>query len=687
MPDEGESENNTNSQRQAPDAERAAPSAGAAFISYASQDSAVAESICTTLESNGIVCWIAPRDVRPGDFYADAIVQAINACQVLVLVLSESSIGSAHVLREVERASAKQRPVISFRIDATPLPPGLEYFLSTSQWLDASGGRPEPSLPKLVDAVRRRSTAPAAPTQPSSPTPQGGQRAAPHRGSRVLIAAVILIAAGIVYILADKFWSSQRGVAPTPASQAAPATPAVAPAPAISERSVAVLPFTDLSEGKDQEYFSDGLSEELIDLLGKIPGLHVPARTSSFYFKGKQTTLADIAKALKVSHVLEGSVRKAGNNVRITADLVRVNDEAHLWSETYDRKLDDIFKLQDEIASAVVKALKVSLLSGDAPKVAHAANVGAYTLYLQGRSLIERGSLADNLKGQEYLQQGLKLDPTFAPAWAELSKARLVAFAAFGGATLEESRPGTVDAANQAVKLDPQLAAAHAALGQTLFAMDWDWEGADREVKRALELDPNDPDSLYLAAQIAVSQGRYQEAQRLAQSAIDGDPLRALGYRMLGTANYMGGRLADAEAAFRKALEVSPTGDSLHYKLALVLLRRKDTQGALAEMEREPHTGWRQQGLPLALDALGRKADADRALAIADKAAAQGWAYQTALIYANRHDFERAFALLDQAYDLHDPGLAVFVKGDPLLQSLRADPRYKALLRKMQLTV
>jgi TolB-like protein/Tfp pilus assembly protein PilF len=655
------------------------------FVSYASQDSAVAESICAALESDGIACWIAPRDVRPGDFYADAIVQAINACQVLVLVLSESSIASAHVLREVERASAKQRPVISFRIDATPLPTGLEYFLSTSQWLDASGGHLERSFPKLVEAVRRRGTAPVTPTL-RVPTPEPGRAAAPYRGSRVLIAAVLLIGAGILYILTDKFWPTHRGGAPTSTSQTAPPTAAaVAPAAAISERSVAVLPFTDLSAGKDQEYFSDGLSEELIDLLGKIPGLHVPARTSSFYFKGKQATLGEIAKALKVSHVLEGSVRKAGNDVRITADLVRVDDEAHLWSETYDRKLNDIFKLQDEIASAVVKALRVSLLAGDAPKVTHAANIDAYTLFLQGRSLVERGSLAENKKGRDYLQQALKLDPTYAPAWAELSRARLVAFASFGEGTLKASRQGMLDAANQALKLDPQLAAAHAALGQTLFALDWDWKGADREVKRALELDPTDIDSLYVAGQIAISQGRIQEARRLSQSVIAGDPLRALGYRQLGNADYFGGQLADAEAAFRKALEVSPTSDSLHYRLALVLLVHKDAQGALAEMEREPHMGWRQQGLPLALDALGRKADADRALAIAEKAGLQGWAYQTALIYACRHDFESTFAWLNRAYELRDPGLAVFVKADPMLESLRADARYKALLRKMKL--
>jgi TolB-like protein len=687
MAEDGGSEKSMGSQAQSPDAERATAAGGAVFVSYASQDSAVAESICTALEKDGIACWIAPRDVRPGDFYADAIVQAINACQVLVLVLSENSVASAHVLREVERASAKQRPVIAFRIDATPLPTGLEYFLSTSQWLDAGGGDLARSFPKLVEAVRRRRAAPVAPIL-RGPTLEAGRAVTTFRGSRVLITAVILIGVGILYILADKFWLSHQGGAPTTASQAAPATPAaVAAVAAISERSVAVLPFTDLSAGKDQEYFSDGLSEELIDLLGKIPGLHVPARTSSFYFKGKQATLGEIAKALRVSHVLEGSVRKAGNDVRITADLVRVDDEAQLWSETYDRKLDDIFKLQDEIASAVVKALKVSLLAGDAPKVAHAANIEAYTLYLQGRSSVERVNLADNLKGQEYLLQSLKLDPTYAPAWAQLSRARLVAFASFADGTFEASRQGTLDAANQAVKLDPQLALAHAALGGALFADDWDWNAADREVKRALELDPTDVDSLYLAAQIAVSQGRYQEARRLSQSGVAGDPLRAGGYRQLATADYFSGQLADAEAALRKALELSPTGDSLHYKLALILLMRNDAQGALAEMEREPHTGWRQQGLPLALDALGRKADADRALAIAVKAGSQGWAYQTALIYARRHDSDSAFAWLNRAYEMRDPGLAIFVKGDPMLESLRADPRYQALLRKMKLPV
>ncbi|HSY09171.1 MAG TPA: TIR domain-containing protein [Steroidobacteraceae bacterium] len=662
--------------------------AGAVFVSYASSDSATAESLCAYLERAGITCWIAPRDVRPGDFYADAIVQAINVCQALVLVLSAHSIASPHVVREVERASSKQRPVIAFRIDATPLPPGLEYFLSTSQWLDASADGAERAYPKLVEAVRRRSAG-AAERSSSAPagmtttgiTPQSTRSAAGI--NRMLTAAIVVIAAGLVYVLADRFWLSRR--APAAANALVQTVPASAVTPANGDKSVAVLPFTDLSERKDQEYFSDGLSEELIDLLGKIPGLRVSARTSSFFYKGKQTTLGEIASALKVAHVLEGSVRKAGGNVRITADLVRVSDEAHLWSETYDRKLDDIFKLQDEIAGAVVKALKVSLLSADVPKAIPTANIDAYTLYLQGRLLIERYDLADNLKGQEYLQQALKLDPKYAPAWAELSRARFVAFASFGASTYQEARPAVLEAANEALRLDPRLAAAHIALGSMLFAMDWDWSAADREFKSAIELDPGDSSTLPIAGQLAVSQGRYDEARRLAQTAIARDPLQILGYRGLGIASFFAGDLPGATTAFRKAIELSPTSDGLHYKLGLVLLSAGDAQGALAEFEHEPHAGWRRQGVPLALDALGRKADADRALALAAKDAPNGWGFQLAEIYAHRKDLDQAFVWLDHAYQQHDPGLAIYLKGDPLLANVRGDARYNALLRKMQL--
>jgi adenylate cyclase len=232
----------------------------------------------------------------------------------------------------------------------------------------------------------------------------------------------VTLCVALAYFVVDKFWLSKHAGSERPVAALAPAAAPVAPA--ISEKSVAVLPFLDMSEKKDQEYFSDGISEELIDLLTKVPGLHVPARTSSFYFKGKSEDIPTIAKRLLVAHVIEGSVRKSGNRLRVTAQLVRADNGYHLWSETYDRKVDDIFKVQDEIAGAVVKALKVSLLDTEGARAAPTANSEAYALYMQARALILRGAVTDSARAADYLQLAIKLDPKFAPAYARLTQVR-----------------------------------------------------------------------------------------------------------------------------------------------------------------------------------------------------------------------------------------------------------------------
>ena len=339
------------------------------FISYASPDAAVANALVEALEQRGIKCWIAPRDVTPGAFYADAIVEAINASRVLVVVLTQNAVASTHVLREVERASAKRHPVVSLRIDSAQLPTGLEYFLSASHWLDATASGIDAVLPKLADAVRRLIAPPsgADPSQtrdaakgpgdlfPQRPaTAKTGQRL-----SRPVAAAMAVIALVVAYLIVDKLWLSKPVAAERPS---AAGTSAATAAPAtISDKSIAVLPFVDMSEKHDQEYFSDGLSEELIDHLAHIPDLKVIARTSSFAFKGKNEDMRSIATKLGVANLLEGSVRKAGGELRITAQLIRASDGVHLWSEIYDRKLTDIFKVQDEISTTVAKALNVAL--------------------------------------------------------------------------------------------------------------------------------------------------------------------------------------------------------------------------------------------------------------------------------------------------------------------------------------
>jgi len=306
------------------------PAAGV-FISYASQDKAVADAVCLALEQAGVACWIAPRNVVPGESYAGAIVHAIDGTKLIVLILSEHGAASQHVLREVERASSKRHPVVAFRIDAAPMPADLEYFLNTSQWLDASGMGVERALPRLVEVIQRIIASPVRAGIDQGPTASPSQqipvsKQSSRRPRLLALALGVLGTLGLAYLAVDKLWVAKRGAT----EQSPPATTNIT-----GDKSIAVLPFADLSEKHDQEYFSDGLAEELLDLLAKTPGLRVIARTSSLYFKGRQASLTEIARTLNVANILEGSVRQSGNRLRVTTQLIRANSGEHLWSETY----------------------------------------------------------------------------------------------------------------------------------------------------------------------------------------------------------------------------------------------------------------------------------------------------------------------------------------------------------------
>jgi serine/threonine protein kinase/tetratricopeptide (TPR) repeat protein len=483
------------------------------------------------------------------------------------------------------------------------------------------------------------------------------------------------------------------GVISRPAKQAAnsqqtavlAAPVAAGPRIVTSDKSVAVLPFEDMSEKKDQEYFSDGLSEELIGLLAKLPGLHVPARTSSFYFKGKQTKIADIARELGVANILEGSVRKSGQQLRITVHLVRADSGEHLWSETYARTLDDIFKIQEDIAGEVVKALKISLLAEAMPKAKGTDNIEAYSLYLQAKALYRHVTRSDYEKSIDCLHQALRLDPGFAPAWAQLAVAHVNLFIVFMTRPHDAVRADAYAAAERALRLDPQLADAHQAMGNIQYQLDWNWDAALVELGQAIALNPTHTQSLRQAAALtSFTKGGFAEGLRLALSAIESDPLDLVNYGLLTDIHYRQGNLAEARAAARKGIELNPSAVFGHYALGLVLLAQNELTAALAEMEREADAGLRQAGLPLVLDRLGRNSEADAALVSAEGKDGVQWAYQIALVYAVRHDADQAFAWLERAYRQHDAGL-IWVKGDPLLKAIEHDPRYTDLLRKMKL--
>jgi len=669
--------------------ESAGVSQGKPFISYASQDATIANAIVAALERAGIPCWIAPRDVIPGAFYADAIVRAIDTAQALVLVLSQHAAVSHHILREVERAGSKRLPIISLKVDLSPLPAALEYFLNTSQWLDASASGIAPALPRLVEALRHLVAGGAHSSdfvkESTRPSTSGSAYAAPLRPRRN--SALIAFAAGITIVAAylawDRFWPPNHMTAtPTVAAMTAPAsssTTLVTP-----EKSVAVLPFVDMSEKQDQGFFSDGLSEELIDMLSKIPDLRVPARTSSFYFKGKQTTIADIAKALSVTHVLEGSVRKAGNHLRITTQLVRADNDNHLWSETYDRNLNDIFQVQDDIAGAVVKARKVSLLNGDAAMAAPTTSAEAYSLYLQARSIWRfADDTADFERAADYLRRAVATDPRFADAWAVLSRVLLAqatpSYKPPDQKLIDEARR----LAKKALALNSTRSEPHLAYAYILMYADFDIRGAEAEIQQALKLDPNSPGVLVWADTLPMFRGQLDKALEYAQKSVTIDPVNPIAYGDLARIYYFAKRYPEALAANRKMLDLDPRAyiESLG---PFIWLAQGNPTAALNEIE--SHKEFRENCacLVLAYDALGRNPDADIALAHLEEHHANDNAYQIGLVYATRGQLNQAFEWFDRAYRQRDAQL-FSIKLSPRTKNLRSDPRFDALVRKLGL--
>ena len=455
--------------------------------------------------------------------------------------------------------------------------------------------------------------------------------------------------------------------------------------------SVAVLPFVDLSPDKDQEYFSDGLAEELLDSLTKVQGLRVAARTSAFQFKGRNEDLRVIGQKLNVSTVLEGSVRKQGGRVRISAQLIQVSDGLHLWSESYDRNLTDIFAVQEEIARAVAVSLRVTLLGQNTPSP-QTTTLEAYNAYLQGQYFFAQQDERALERAITSYEQAIKLDPNYAPAWAELSRAhtdRAEAFASgYGapelGSVQEEIKKGR-EAAERALALDPNLAAAHVAMGAIKTIYDWDWVGADAYYARALALQPGNAEVVMRAGGLANRLNRFDEALRLRRRAVELDPLHAVAHFCLAITAWSAGRLEEAEAAAHKGLELDPRFPWLHSVLGRVYLAWSRPKEALTEAERETVPGIRLQSFALAFDALGRKQESDRALAeLIAKHQGDG-AFYIAEVYAFRGDANSAFAWLERAYQRRSETITE-MKGDPLLKNLESDPRHAALLKKMRLS-
>ncbi|TMG83655.1 MAG: tetratricopeptide repeat protein [Betaproteobacteria bacterium] len=461
--------------------------------------------------------------------------------------------------------------------------------------------------------------------------------------------------------------------------------------------SIAVLPFINMSRDEDNEYFADGLSEELLNVLTKIRGLRVASRTSAFSFKGKDVDIPTVAQKLNVATVLEGSVRKSGKRVRITAQLIEVASDSHLWSETYDRELEDIFAVQDDIAQSVVKELRAALLGEPAEtaavktaaaEVRQAAtgrgdNPEAFQLYLQGKFFGERITQVDTDKAIELFQRALAIDPNFALAWAGLSRVHQLQ-AGYGFAPIDEGYERARDAAQHALRLAPDLVEAHIELGLILEGHDWKWAAAGASFRRALELAPGDAHALRAAAGHARVLGRLDEALELIRRAIELDPLSARTHRQAALIYVMADRIDDAAAAFRLAIDLAPNAGLAHAFLAITRLMQGRNEEAVALAEAESHDVFRNVALAMIRHAQGRAAESEAALqTLID---GFGWtaAYQVAEVHAYRGDVEKAFEWLERAFAQRDPGV-MFTATDRFLQPLHTDPRWQPFLQRMGL--
>src|SRR4051812_27735812 len=453
-------------------------------------------------------------------------------------------------------------------------------------------------------------------------------------------------------------------------------------AASLPAKSIAVLPLINESGNPNDEYFSDGLSEELISALAQIKELKVIGRSSSFLFKNRKDEPKVIGEKLGVNTLLEGTVRKQGDKVRIVAELINAADGIQLWTRTFDRELKDIFAVQEEIARAVAESLKVTLLGSDSAQRSAPTNVEAHNTYLQGHFHFQRRNLEDYRKAVGYFDHAIRLDPNYALAYTERSEAW-----SFIGDLTGQHEPAWSNArsdAEKAVAIAPDLAEAHAALGWVRFFIDWKFAEGITAIKRAEELSPANPTANDLLARATLYLGRLDEGERQARHAVELDPLSVIAQGNLARALFFAGKLDEADAAARKAAELQPASASSRRWQTLIAAQRGDGETALREAQLEPDEGYRRFELALAHYVRGDRAAADASLADLIANGRDNLAYQIAEVYAVRGENDKAFEWLQISFDNHDTGTLALL-ADPLLRGLRDDPRYKNFLAKLGL--
>ena len=668
----------------------------AVFLSYASQDTEAAQNICEALRAAGIEVFLDQSELRGGDLWDERIRREIHDCALFIPIISANTASRHEGYFRLEWDLADQRSHMMARSRVFVVPVCLDATTESAadvpesfrraQWTRLPAGETPPAFVERI----RRLVSPEAPAAPRPPASTGSGSAptvsAPNRASwwanPLLFPIVgVLVFAALAYIVANKFWVPKPARAET--AGGATTTPAAfAPPP----HSIAVLPFVNMSGDKAQDYFSDGLTEELLNSLAEINELQVAARTSAFSFKGKDVKIGTIARELNVGAVLEGSVRRSGNTVRITTQLINAVTGFHLWSHTYDRDLTDVLKLQTEIAGAVAGALKVSLLGEVATKIELGGthNPAAFDAYLRGRKahLAAHGDKDFQTAIAAYTE-AIGLDPNYALAFANRSFALMNYANNTSGPVVRESFDKAQSDARKAIALTPDLAEGHLALAAYFDGGALDFAGANEEYERALALAPGNAEVLRVYGRFAVLMGRTETGLTAARHAVVLDPLNRDCHRVLGLTLYFTRQNKEAIAAYQDALALDPEDPRSYALRGITYYALGDYDHARASCETKFDDWEIQWCLAVTYERLGRHADAEVQLAKLKAAQGDDVAYQYAAIYAQWGNTSKALEWLEAALRLRDAGLQQ-LKVDPQLDPLRTEPRFQAVMRELK---
>ena len=652
----------------------------AIFLSYASQDAVAAQRICEALRAAGLEVWFDRDELRGGDSWDRNIRKQIHDCSLFIPVVSNATQArlEGYFRREWRLAVERTHDMadgVPFLVpvvidDLEDAEAAVPDSFRAIQWTRLPGGAPSAAfierIGRLLSPEGRASASRELRGVSPAKAPPVEARPSSSRAKSGLAAVAALAAIALGYFAVERLVLAKR----TTATQAV----------AGGDASIAILPFDDLSQGKDQQYLSDGISEELRNLLGKVPHLRVIARASSAAFQNKGLSVTEVADKLHVANVLEGSVRKAGDRLRITVELTRASDSTALWTETYDRTLDDIFKLQDDIAASVVSKLKISLL-GAAP-TSRAIDPKAYQLILQAKFYTDQRTPEGRAQALELYKQGLAIAPGDAPGWDGLARV-------YSNQALYKERAAAEgfelarDALNKALSSDPNYAPAYARLGRIASEYDGDLAAAARHFQKALALDPNNLQVIGNTEVFVLNIGRVDEAIAMDKYVTQRDPANPANHGSLGDDYRFAGRWDEAIESYRTTLALSPHYKFAHLHIAMVLLcGKKDAAAAYAEVQQESNDLARTQGLALALSAMGRKAESAAALKTLIDGHAKTAAYAIASVAAFRGDADQAFDWLDKAAASKDSDL-VAVFQDPLFAKIHSDPRWLPFLRRL----